>query len=131
MGGFRDCVDKPDADARARRRARDEARRAEEDAELQAQLAGEVLRLFPGCPEERADAIARHAAAWGSGRVGRTAAARNLEPEAIERAVAAAVRHAETEYDELLMSGVDRDDARAQVSSEVSAVLDQWRQPSA
>lgn len=86
-----DCL--ADAEVRARRREREEARRARQDIEFEAQLAREVARLFPGCPEDRARAIGRHAGARGSGRVGRSAAGRALDPEAIELAVVASVRH--------------------------------------
>lgn len=82
-----------DEEARARRREREEARRLASDEELQARMAQEIVRLFPGCPLERAQAIARHAAVRGSGRVGRTAAARALDPDAITLAVVASVRH--------------------------------------
>jgi len=37
------------------------------------------------------------------------------------------VRHLDTPYDALLMSGVARSDARAQVIDQVGAVLDSWR----
>jgi hypothetical protein len=116
-----------DEDARARRRERDAARRADEDLELQARMAIEIARLFPGCPNERAQEIARHAAARGSGRVGRTAAGRALQARAIELAVAASVRHRDTDYDELLMSGAERADARERVRDDVARVLDGWR----
>ena len=116
-----------DEQARARRRERDAARRAEQDLELQARLAAEIVRSFPGCPPERAQAIAEHAAKRGTGRVGRSAAGRALDPEAIELAVTAAVRHEDTRYDELLMSGLDRTAARERVRTEVSDVLERWR----
>jgi hypothetical protein len=116
-----------DEEARARRRERDAERRASEDVELQARMAEEIARLFPGCPAERAQSIARHASVRGSGRVGRSAAGRGLEPEALELAVAAAVRHEDTRYDELLMAGVEREVARARVRDEVARVLDNWR----
>ncbi|MGO9789040.1 MAG: DUF2293 domain-containing protein [Solirubrobacteraceae bacterium] len=61
---------------------------------------------------ERGSEIAHHAAVRGSGRVGRSAAGRALQSEAIELAVLASVRHRDTRYDELLMSGVDRASAR-------------------
>jgi hypothetical protein len=95
-------------------------------------MAQEIACLFPGCPAERAAAIAHHAAVRGSGRVGRSAAGRALEPDAIELAVAAAVRHQDTCYDELLMSGLDRAQARVEVRAEMRSVLDGWRrrQPS-
>ena len=116
-----------DEEARARRRARDAERRARDDVELRTRFAADIARLFPGCPAERADAIARHAAARGSGRIGRSAAGRALDPSAIELAVIASVRHEHTAYDDLLMSGVDRADARERVSHEVDAVLGRWR----
>lgn len=37
------------------------------------------------------------------------------------------MRHLDTPYDELLMSGVARADARARVIDQVEAVLDSWR----
>jgi len=117
-----------DEETRARRRERDAQRRASQDLKLQAGTAAEIVRLLPGCPPERAQLIARHASVRGSGRVGRSAAGRALEPEALELAVAAAVRHEDTRYDELLMSGVAREVARAQVRGEVAHVLDGWRQ---
>jgi hypothetical protein len=116
-----------DEEARARRRMRDEALRAGEDQRFQGELAQEILRLFPGCPAERADAIARRAGRRGSGRVGRTAAARALDPEAITLAVVASVRHEDTRYDELMMSGLDRAAARDRVWDDVDRVLSSWR----
>lgn len=116
-----------DEQARARRRERDAQRRAGEDLELQARMAEEIARLFPGCPVERAQSIAGHASVRGSGRVGRSSAGRALEPEALELAVAAAVRHEDTRYDELLMDGVAREVARAQVRDDVARLLEGWR----
>ncbi|MFF8602735.1 DUF2293 domain-containing protein [Streptomyces sp. NPDC015232] len=116
-----------DAEARARRRARDAARRAERDAQVTAALEAEIRRLFPGCPAERARRIAAHASAKGSGRVGRTAAGRALDPGAVTAAVRAAVRHVDTDYDTLLMSGVPRHQARARIAPTVETVLRSWR----
>jgi hypothetical protein len=42
-------------------------------------------------------------------------------------AVLASVRHRDSEYDQLLMSGVDRVTARERVRDQVNAVLDGWR----
>jgi hypothetical protein len=122
----RECL--ADEEARARRREREAERRAAEDRELQARIACEIERLFPGCPGERAHAIARHTGARRSGRVGRTAAGRALDAEAIALAVAASVRHLDTRYDELLMSGTGRAEARERVRPEVERILDRWRQ---
>ena len=92
-------------------------------------MAEEIVRLFPGCPAERAETIAAHTGLRGSGRVGRTAAGRALAEEAIVRAVVAAVRHEDTEYDRLLMAGLGRPAAREQVRADIDRVLDAWREP--
>jgi hypothetical protein len=120
-----DCL--ADAEMRARRRERDAERRVGADAQLRRSMGEEIVRLFPGCPAERAQAIAAHTAVRGSGRVGRSAAGRALDPDALELAVTAAVRHEDTAYDKLLMSGMDRAQARAEVRDEVARVLDEWR----
>ncbi len=44
-------------------------------------------------------------------------------------AVAAYVRHRETDYDERLARGEDRPDARSRVRHEVETVLDRWARP--
>ncbi len=116
-----------DAEVRARRRERDQARRADEDVRFQTEFAAAIREQFPRCPTSRAEAIARHAATRGSGRIGRSAAGRALDPDAVRLAVAASVRHADTDYDQLLMSGVDREAARNRVYDTVEAVLNAWR----
>jgi hypothetical protein len=116
-----------DADARMRRRERDEVRRASLDAEFQDRLAQEIRRLFPGCPAPRAVAIAQHTGTRGSGRVGRSAAGRALDEDAVVLAVVASVRHQDTSYDSLLMSGMPRDVARDEVRPAIDRVLATWR----
>ncbi|MFD9562756.1 DUF2293 domain-containing protein [Streptomyces sp. NPDC059994] len=115
-----------DAEARARRRARDALRRAAEDVRFTAALEAEILRLFPGCPPERAHDVAVHASLRGSGRVGRSAAGRALDEDAVTAAVRASVRHLDTPYDELLMARVPRNRARATVAPRIEAVLAAW-----
>jgi hypothetical protein len=102
-------------------------RRASADDVFQAELTEEITRLFPGCPPARAAAIARHAGARGSGRVGRTAAGQALEEAAVTLAVIASIRHEDTGYDSLLMSGLPRDVARDQVRVAIDQVLASWR----
>lgn len=118
-----------DHEARMRRRERDAVRRADEDEEFQVRLADEISKLFPGCPRGRAAAIARHTGVRGSGRVGRSAAGRALDEDAITMAVIASVRHQETSYDELLMAGWTRNDARDKVRPAIDRVLERWRHP--
>lgn len=115
-----------DEDARMRRRERDRVRRAESDVELQAHFVAEIARLFPGCPAPRAEAIATHTSLRGSGRVGRSAAGRSLDEKAITLAVVASVRHEDTDYDSLLMSGVPRAGAREQIKDTIDRVLRSW-----
>jgi len=115
-----------DEDARLRRRERDRVRRADEDVQLQARFAQEIRRIFPRCPAERANAIARHAGVRGSGRVGRSAAGRSLDEKAVTLAVAASVRHLDTDYDSLLMAGIPREDARDQIRAVIDRVLASW-----
>jgi hypothetical protein len=116
-----------DAQQRAERCRRDEARRREQDRELVARMTQTILELFPGCPPEEARAIAAHTAARGSGRVGRTSAGRALEPEALTAAVVAAIRHNHTRYDQLLMRGWNRNDARDRVRDAIERIVESWR----
>ncbi|MCX4909587.1 DUF2293 domain-containing protein [Streptomyces sp. NBC_00878] len=116
-----------DAEARRRRRARDARRRAGEDVRFTDAFTQEIRRLFPACPAGRAYAIAAHASARGSGRVGRSAAGRALSEGAVTSAVHAAVRHTDTPYDQLLMSGVPRHEARRRIAPAVEATLAEWR----
>ncbi|MFI9148972.1 DUF2293 domain-containing protein [Streptomyces sp. NPDC053367] len=120
-----------DAEARRRRRARDARRRAVEDARFAEAFAAEIRRLLPGCPADRAREIAGHASVRGSGRVGRSAAGRALSEGAVISAVVASVRHVDTPYDVLLMSGVPRLEARRRIMPAVETVLRGWRQAGA
>jgi hypothetical protein len=63
-------------------------------------------------------------AAVGSGARRR---GRALDEQAIRLAVVASVRHQDTGYDALLMSGVPRTDAREQVQPDIDQALAAWR----
>ncbi|HZS42075.1 MAG TPA: DUF2293 domain-containing protein [Polyangia bacterium] len=112
-----------DSDARARHRER----AAELDAEFVHRFAARVRALYPRCPPDREQEIAEHACLKYSGRVGRSAAAKALDDEAIHLAVQAHVRHRETGYDALLQRALDRVDARGAVRADVEAILARWR----
>ncbi|MFC9252285.1 DUF2293 domain-containing protein [Amycolatopsis thailandensis] len=116
-----------DEDVRERRRGRDRERRAREDVEFTARFFAAITAMFPGCPPERARAIAEHAGLRGSGRVGRSAAGRELAERAVFLAVVASIRHLDTDYDDLLMAGVERQAARDRIHPAIEAVLDRWR----
>ena len=47
--------------------------------------------------------------------------------EPVRLAVVASVRHVDTDYDALLMSGIDRESARAQVDNRVDDIVNAWR----
>jgi hypothetical protein len=115
-----------DADARARRRERAAARRAELDEQYVTRFAQKVRKMFPNCPPEREMIIAEHACLKYSGRVGRSAAAKRLDESAVQLAVIAHVRHAETSYGRLLVQGFERSMARAEVEGDVRRVLLEW-----
>ena len=115
-----------DSEARTRRREREAERRAELDREYIEHFAGRVRELFPRCPTGRELAIAEHACLKYSGRIGRSAAAKDLDEKAVRLAVIAHVRHVETRYDELIARGYDRWDAHIKVADEVHLILSEW-----
>jgi hypothetical protein len=115
-----------DSEARARRRERAAERRAEVDRQYVERFSARVRELFPGCPTDREVTIAEHACLKYSGRVGRSAAAKDLDENAVRLAVLAHIRHVETPYDTLLAQGIERWDARAQVDRVVDRVLTDW-----
>jgi hypothetical protein len=117
------------SDVEARRLARERAaeRRQAHDADYVRAFAHRIGELFPGCPVEEQRVIAEHACQKYSGRIGRSASAKELEASAVDLAVRAHVRHAHTRYDELLASGRARNEARALVAAAVAKRLEQWQ----
>jgi hypothetical protein len=118
-----------DADLRARKRQRAAILRDGADHAFMGRFASAIQSAYPGCPALEAGHIAAHACQPSSGRIGRTAAARELDPDAVRLAVVAHVRHTHTSYDRLLNQLWDRRDAREEVREEAAAVLRQWAEP--
>jgi len=118
-----------DADRRERQRERAELRRVDQDRALVDRMTAAIADLFPHCPPKEARSIAEHTALRGSGRVGRTASGQALDEGALTAATIAHIRHCHTRYDELLMSGWDRLDARCAVRNLIDDVADRWRAP--
>ena len=118
---------KADAEQRMLRRAQAAVRRAELDKEYIGVFASRVRELYPGCPEGREKVIAEHACRKYSGRVGRSLAAKQLDEKAVRLAVTAHIRHQETRYDELLLDGLDRSEARHEVRVQVGRVSEKWQ----
>lgn len=118
-----------DSEARARRKERETVRRTELDREYVKRFEMRVRELFPNCPPGREVAVAEHACLKYSGRVGRSAAAKSFDENAVRLAVIAHIRHTETQYDELLATGYERWEARAQVEKAVAQILSGWEKP--
>ena len=118
-----------DEEVRERQRQRNALRRAELDEQYVARFAQRIREVFPGCPAGRERTIAEFACRKYSGRVGRSAAAKQLDEDAVRLAVVAHVRHVETDYDTLLGRGVDRYDARERVHAQIDLVLAEWETP--
>jgi hypothetical protein len=85
-----------------------------------------IIHRYPGCPSAEARRIAEHTGLRSSGRVGRSAAGRALDATAMDLSVIAHIRHEPTNYDELLMGGTERLEARAQVREKIDHVLSGW-----
>lgn len=116
-----------DEGLRRARQERNRERLARLDEQFVKTFAAAVRGQFPAMPPGRERQIAEHACQKWSGRVGRTAAAKEFEQKAITLAVIAHIRHRETPYDRLLFQLGDREEARRAVREKVEHVLDKWR----
>ncbi len=119
-----------DAEKRLLKQERAAEKRKVQEAKYRKDFAVAVLKQYPGCPEKNAHAIAAHACEKYSGRVGRAAFAKEMDPEAIRLAVRAHIRHAFTKYDELLAemgpSKESRRIARHEISDDLDTVEQKW-----
>jgi len=115
-----------DEELREVRRVRDALRRMDEDVELARAMQAKLMEMFPACPAKDAESIARHTSERSSGRVGRSAAGRNLNEEALRLAAIAYIRHRHTNYDRLLMQGLGRTSARQEVRDKIEDIVERW-----
>jgi len=116
-----------DSEIRSRRAERERIRREDLDQQYIQAFANRVRELFPHSPRGRDQEIAEHACRKYSGRVGRSAAAKSFDEQAVRLAVLAHIRHRETNYDELLGRGWFRAEARSQVRERVDQISDGWQ----
>ena len=116
-----------DSEERERRRELESLRREKLDRAYVDQFAEAIREQFSRIPKGIDIKIAEHACLKYSGRVGRSAAAKSFDPEAIFLAVQAHARHAFTDYDDLLFRYDNRQLARERVRSRIEAILDEWR----
>jgi hypothetical protein len=115
-----------DVELRQARRLREATRREKLDKEYVAEFARRLRERYPGCPPGEEVRIAEHACRKYSGRVGRTAEAKDFSAEAIDLAVGAHIRHGYTRYDELLFAQHERWEAREAVRGDVERTLRKW-----
>jgi hypothetical protein len=115
-----------DEKMRAMRRMIAVEKRQQQDQEYIWAFAAAVRRLFPGCPRGEENGIAQHACEKYSGRVGRSASAKELDEKKVRLAVIAHIRHVHTRYDELLGVYGDRDMARMEIRGRLDEVLERW-----
>ena len=120
----RECLGDDDQRRSARERASQQRERA--DTRFIAEFVERILTAYPGCSTVEAEGIARHACEKYSGRVGRSAAAKQFDPLAVKLTVTAHVRHVHSEYDRLLAHGWERSEARRAVAGSVEGVLQSW-----
>jgi hypothetical protein len=85
-----------DSETRALRRDREAVRREELDRKYVKRFSARIQELYPGCPAGAEVTIAEHACLKYSRRIGRSAAAKELDGEAVRLAVIAYIRHVET-----------------------------------
>lgn len=125
----KECLE--DADIRERQRERAAVRREGVEEAYLANVTAAIRAAFPGCPSKEAEQIAAWTCQKYSGRVGRSAAAKDLDPQALKLAVIAHIRHEHTGYDRQLMQHGDRALARQIVRPEIDRILAQWESPPA
>ena len=103
--------------------------RVEKDKAYIINFAKAIQQYYPGCPENITSKIAAHACEKKSGRVGRTAQAKQFDKAMIDLAVEAHIRHTATNYDDQFGKGKRKRDIRQSVKFEVMKIMAKWRQP--
>ena len=88
-----------------------------------------LRKFYPSCPKNREVAIAKHACEKYSGRVGRSANAKQFDKAMIDLAVEAHIRHKETNYDSQFNKGITKRNIRSNVKQDITKILQKWRRP--
>lgn len=101
--------------------------RAEADKVYIEEFGKAIRKQYPSCPPEREYAIASHACEKYSGRVGRTAAAKQFSVEKIDLAVEAHIRHTETNYDLQFGKGKRKKEIRSDLKETITKIMWSWR----
>lgn len=101
--------------------------RAEQDKVYIKEFSKAIRERYPNCPKNREVAIATHACEKYSGRVGRTAKAKEFDAAMIDLAVEAHIRHQETNYDSQFGQGKRKRQIRSEVKQDITLILRKWR----
>ncbi len=89
---------------------------------------GKAIReYYPNCPTKRELEIAKHACEKYSGRVGRSASAKQFDWKMIDLAVEAHIRHVETNYDSQFGKGKRKKEIRSDLSGVIKSILASWK----
>jgi len=86
-----------------------------------------IRQRYPNCPLNRETKIAEHACEKHSGRVGRTASAKEFDAKMIDLAVEAHIRHTETNYDNEFEKGKRKKEIRADLKFDIKAKMSSWK----
>ncbi|MFK7786873.1 MAG: DUF2293 domain-containing protein [Crocinitomicaceae bacterium] len=116
-----------DENERALKNEKAAIKRAEQDKIYIAEFSKAIRQFYPNCPKNREVEIAQHACEKYSGRVGRTAKAKEFDKKMIDLAVEAHIRHAETNYDNQFGRGKTKRMIRTDVKQDITMILRKWR----
>lgn len=86
-----------------------------------------IRKRYPNCPPQREIKIAEHACKKYSGRVGRTASAKEFDAKMIDLAVEAHIRHTETNYDLQFGKGKRKKEIRSDLKFEINRIMSKWK----
>ncbi len=101
--------------------------REQKDREFVVNFAEAIRTQYPNCPVKREFAIAMHACEKHSGRVGRTAKAKEFDAKMIDLAVEAHIRHTETNYDQQFGKGKGKKEIRVEIKSDIHTIMNKWK----
>ena len=116
-----------DAGKRAKSNEKASIKRAADDIVYVDEFSKAIKHRYPNCPKNREVEIAQHACEKYSGRVGRTANAKQFDTTMIDLAVEAHIRHTETNYDAQFNKGKTKRAIRSEVKVDITAVMKKWR----
>ncbi len=102
--------------------------REKQDKIYLTEFAKVIRSYYPGCPKGRETTIAQHACEKHSGRVGRSAHAKEFDKKTVDLAVEAHIRHAETNYDLQFNKGKKKKEIRLDVKFDILKIMNKWKQ---